>query len=252
MAPSRTGDAAESPEGDKSTTLGAYSKHMLRLAAPLLCLSTSAYAGSIKGTVLFEGEPPAQPTLERKEDPKCSKDRTDEAVVVTKGKLRDVVVRIKNGTAGQHKAPDKPALIDQQDCMYTPRVVGIVAGQKLQVRNSDGTFHNVWGQVANKDVFNKPQAPKAADLTLDPSTAKADDVIELKCGVHGWMHAYVAVQDHPYFAVTGTDGKFEIKDLAPGTYTLEAWHPELGTKSMKVVIGKGKKADITARFSYKR
>ena len=65
------------------------------------------------------------------------------------------------------------------------------------------------------------------------------------------MHAYITVQDHPYFAVSNTDGSFEIKGLAKGTYTLEAWHPELGTKSMTVVIGKGKRADVTARFSYK-
>jgi hypothetical protein len=135
--------------------------------------------------------------------------------------------------------------------MYSPRVVGIVAGQKIQVRNSDSTFHNVWGVVKTKDLFNKPQAPKAPDLTLDPSAAKPDDIVELKCGVHGWMHAYIAVQDHPYFAVTAADGSFEIKGLAKGTYTLEAWHPELGTKTMTVVIGKGKRADVTARFSFK-
>jgi plastocyanin len=143
-------------------------------------------------------------------------------------------------------------LIDQKDCMYTPRVVGIVAGQKLQVRNSDNTFHNVWGQVQAKDVFNKPQAPKADDLSLDPSTAKAGDIVDLKCGAHGWMKGYVAVQDHPFFAVTASDGSFTIKDLPQGTYTLEAWHPELGTKTMKVVIGKGKRADVSARFSYKQ
>jgi hypothetical protein len=224
---------------------------MTRFALALLCLSSTAYAGSIKGTVLFEGEPPAQETLQRDSDPKCSKNKTDEAVVVTKGKLRDVLVRIKNGTTGAHTAPATAAFLDQKDCMYTPRVVGIVAGQKLKVRNSDNTFHNVWGQVMNKDVFNKPQAPKAADLDLDPSTAKPDDVVELKCGVHGWMHAYVVVQDSPFFAVTTADGKFEIKDLPKGKYTLEAWHPTLGTKSMQIEIGKNKRADVTARFSYK-
>ena len=226
----------------------------MRRILPVLLVAAAApaYAGSIKGTVLFEGEPPEQPTLQRDSDPKCSKNKNDEAVVVTKGKLRDVVVRIKNGSGGKHDAPTTPVVIDQKDCMYAPRVVGIVAGQKLQVRNSDNTFHNVWGQVSNKDVFNKPHAAKAADLTLDPSTAKADDIVELKCGVHGWMKGYVAVQDHPYFAVTASDGSFTIKDLPQGTYTLEAWHPELGTKSMKVVIGKGKRADVTARFSYKQ
>jgi hypothetical protein len=225
---------------------------MKRFVLALVCVSSSAYAGSVKGTVLYEGEPPTQETLKRDSDPKCSKDRTDEAVVVTKGKLRDVVVRIKNGTAGKHTAPTAPVLLDQKDCMYSPRVVGIVAGQKLLVRNSDNTFHNVWGQVAGKDAFNKPQAPKAADLTLDPSAAKPDDIVELKCGVHGWMHAYVAVQDHPYFAVTAADGTFVIKDLPKGKYTLEAWHPTLGTKSMQIEIGKGKRADVTARFSYKQ
>lgn len=225
---------------------------MTRFALALVCVSSVAHAGSIKGTVLFEGDPPPQETLKRDSDPKCSADRSDEQVVVTKGKLRDVLVRIKNGTTGKHAAPTTPVLLDQKDCMYTPRVVGIVAGQKLLVRNSDKTFHNVWGQVANKNVFNKPQAAKAADLTLDPSTAKPGDVVELKCGVHAWMHAYVAVQDHPYFAVTDAAGKFEIDGLQPGTYTLEAWHPTLGAKSMKVVIGKGKKGDVTARFSYKR
>jgi hypothetical protein len=225
---------------------------MKRFALALVCLSSVAHAGSIKGTVLFEGEPPTQDKLQRDSDPKCSKDRTDEAIVVTKGKLRDVVVRIKNGTTGKHTPPTTPVLIDQKDCMYTPRVVGIVAGQKLLVRNSDNTFHNVWGQVAGKDAFNKPQAPKSSDLTLDPSAAAADSVVELKCGVHGWMHGYVAVQDSPFFAVTGTDGSFVIKDLPQGTYELEAWHPTLGTKTIKVVIGKGKRADVTARFSYKR
>lgn len=223
-----------------------------RAVLVLALTSSTAFAGSIKGTVLFEGEPPTQLVLKRDSDPKCSKGRTDEAIVVSKGKLRDVVVRIKNGTTkAKAAAPTAPVLIDQKDCMYTPRVVGIVAGQKLQVKNSDSTFHNVWGVVANKDLFNKPQAPKSADLTLDPSTAKAGDVVELKCGAHGWMHAYVAVQDTPYFAVTGSDGVFEIKGLPEGKYTLEAWHPTLGTKSMEVVIGKAKRADVTARFSYK-
>jgi hypothetical protein len=224
---------------------------MLRTVLAVLCLSSTASAGSVKGFVLFEGEPPTQETLRRDSDQKCSKNRADEAVVVTKGKLRDVVVRVKNGGGGKHTAPATAAFIDQQDCMYTPRVIGIIAGQKLQVRNSDNTFHNVWGTLANKDLFNKPQAPKAEDLTLDPSTAKAGDVVELKCGAHPWMHAYVTVQDHPYFAVTKADGTFEIKGLAIGTYELEAWHPTLGTKTMKIVIGKAKRGDVSARFSFK-
>jgi hypothetical protein len=224
---------------------------MSRLAFVLVCISSAASAGSVKGTVLFEGEAPTQPKLKRDVDPKCSKDRIDEAIVVTKGKLRDVVVRIKNGSTGKHDAPADAVVIDQKDCMYTPRVVGLVAGQKLAVRNSDNTFHNVHGILMGKDMFNKPMAPKAADLTLDASAAKPDDVIAMQCDVHGWMKAYAVVNDSPFFAVTGPDGVFEIKDLPVGDYTLEAWHPTLGTKTMTVKIGKAKRGDVTARFSYK-
>jgi len=225
---------------------------MTRHALVLVCLAAldpAAHAGSVKGTVLFEGEPPENKTPKREADPKCGKDRPDEAVVVTKGKLRDVVVRIKNGSTGAHDAPKDPVVLDQHGCDYVPRVVGIVAGQNVVVKNSDATFHNVWGQVAGKDVVNKQQGPKAADLTIDPAAAKPGDVVELKCGVHGWMHAYVAVQDHPFFAVTKEDGTYEIKGLPAGDYEIEAWHEKLKTQSQKVTVKDGEKAK--ADFSYK-
>src|SRR5689334_23761687 len=75
----------------------------------------------------------------------------------------------------------RSVLLDQKDCMYAPRVVGIVAGQKLQVRNSDNTFHNVWGQIANKDAFNKPQGPKAADLRSEEHTSELQSQFHLVC-----------------------------------------------------------------------
>lgn len=230
---------------------------MMRVLPLLILLHATAAAhadtpaGTIKGTVIFEGEAPDRKPLERRADPFCAKtERLSEDVIVTKGKLKDVLVRVQNGAAGKHAAPAAAAVIDQRECMYTPHVVGVVAGQKLLVRNSDGTFHNVHGRVSGKDLWNKPHAAQDPDLTLE--TAKAGDVVEIRCDVHPWMHAYAVVQDHPYFVVTGEDGAFEIKGLAPGTYTLEAWHPSLGTKSMTVKIGTGPKAAVTARFSYKQ
>ena len=61
-------------------------------------------------------------------------------------------------------------------------------------------------------------------------TAK-EVMVPFKCDVHGWMNAYVGVLDHPYFAVTDKDGKFELKALPPGTYTIEAWHEKLGAQT---------------------
>jgi plastocyanin len=229
----------------------------MRAVLALLVLTSVAHAqkakpGSIKGTVIFEGEAPERAKLVRDTDPYCAKvEKLSEDVVVTKGRLKDVLVRVKNGTAGKHAAPAQPAAIDQKDCMYTPRVLGVMVGQKLGVRNSDGTFHNVHGTLGGKLLWNKPHASGDGPLTLDTSP-KAGDVVEVVCDVHPWMKAYAVVQDHPFFAVTGEDGTFEIKGLAPGKYTLEAWHPTLGTKTMPVKIGVGPKAAVTARFSFKK
>jgi hypothetical protein len=208
--------------------------------------------GIIKGTVIFEGAAPVRAPVRRDADPYCAKtEKLDDDVIVTKGKLKDVLVRIKNGTMGTHATPDAPVLLDQKDCTYVPRVVGVMPGQKLVVKNSDGTFHNVNGQIhGGKSLWNKPHEPKGPDLSLEAKAA-AGDVIDIVCNVHPWMHSYALVQDHPYFAVTGEDGAFEIKDLAPGTYTLEAWHPTLGQKTLTVKIGVGAKATVTARIGYK-
>ncbi|HEY1550506.1 MAG TPA: carboxypeptidase regulatory-like domain-containing protein [Kofleriaceae bacterium] len=224
------------------------------VACSVACVSSVALAGSVKGTVLFEGEPPTQPVLKRDSDLKCSQNRADEQIVVAKGKLRDVVVRVKNGTAKQPAAaPTTQVVIDQEDCMYSPRVVAIVAGQPVVVHNSDNTFHNVHGSLfgAAKDLFNTPQGPGAENVAVDASAAKPGDVVQLQCDVHPWMRSYIAVNDTPYFAVTGADGTFDIEGLPEGTYTLEAWHPTLGVRTLKIVIGKAKRGDVTARFSYK-
>jgi len=211
----------------------------------------AAPAGTVQGTVIFEGEAPDNAQLVRDSDPYCAKTpRLADDVVVTKGKLKDVVVRVKNAPASSVR-PKGPVLLDQKECMYAPRVVTVAPGQRLAVRNSDGTFHNVNGSIRGKLLWNKPQAAKDPDLTLD-QTARAGDVIDVVCNVHPWMHAYAVVVDHPFVAITGTDGKFTISGLPPGKYTLEAWHPTLGTRTLDIRIGTGAKATVPARISYKK
>jgi len=207
-------------------------------------------AGKITGTVIFEGVPPVRKDLKRDTDPYCAKNPAlADDVIVTKGKLKDVFVRLKNVPAGRITAPPAP-VIDQRDCTYSPRVIGVAPGAKIAVRNSDGTFHNVNGSVSGKLLWNKPMAAKDPDLALDAG-ARPGEVIDVVCNVHPWMRAYAVVVDHPYFGVTGEDGTFTIGNLPAGAYTLEAWHPKLGTRTLDIKIGTGAKAIVPARISYK-
>lgn len=206
-------------------------------------------AGSITGTVSFKGTPPARTALDRKSDPVCARtQRLAEDVVVEGGKLRDVHVRIKIGTAGKHPAPETPAVITQTECMYTPRVVGVIAGQKLEVRNGDPTFHNVRGTLGKQILWNLAHLAGGEPLVRS-DLGKAGEVVSLHCDVHPWMAAWAVVSDHPYFAVTGADGSFTLDGVPPGAYTLEAWHPTLGLQTTKVKVKKGKAAKAVFSFA---
>src|SRR4051812_21125237 len=167
-------------------------------------------APGIKGTVVFDGEPPERLKLRRDTDPYCAKldqaaAKLSDDVIVTHGKLKDVVIRIQSSSAppraGKAAPLPPPARIDQTECTYAPRVLAVVAGQQLAVHNSDGTFHNVHGTAGGKQLWNKPASPGDPELALD-TTAKPGEVIDVVCDVHPWMHAYALVVDRAPFAVT--------------------------------------------------
>ncbi len=207
-------------------------------------------AGSITGKVVFTGEPPARKKLLRDSDAVCAAtEKYNEDVMVTDGGLRDVVVRVVNPPAFDAASLGKQVIINQTQCMYEPRVVGVVVGQALAVQNGDPTFHNVRATLADKQLWNNAH-PKAAPAIVKENVGQAGDVVELHCDVHPWMHAYAYVQASPYFAVTSTDGGFAIGGLPPGKYRVEAVHPLLGTKTSTVTVGKGARAKAKTSFAF--
>jgi plastocyanin len=211
-----------------------------------------ATAGSVMGTITLEGTAPAAETIRMNSDPACAELATDTEteyyVVGDSGGLGNVFVYVKEGLEGRNfPVPDEPAMIDQQGCRYTPHVFGMRVGQTLNIRNSDDTLHNIHATPAANAEFNMGQPIQG--MEFDRTFEEAEVMVPFKCDVHSWMNAYVGVLDHPYFAVTGNDGSFDISELPPGDYVVEAWHEELGTQTQNVTVGEGGTAEVSFTFT---
>lgn len=230
-------------------------RHFLVLVSAALALVLTAgpvFAAGVTGTVTYNGKVPSLKPLAMDADPGCAAKHTSpvpsEVLVLGAGNtMANVMVRVKNPPAGTHPTPTQPVVIDQKGCQYHPHVLGIRVGQTLKLKNSDGVLHNVHALPKVNTPFNK--AMPANLLEADAKFGKEEGMFLVKCDVHGWMTAYVGVFGNSYFAVSGTDGKYSIPSLPPGTYELEAWHEKLGVKTATVTVTADKPASANFAFA---
>lgn len=221
-------------------------------AAPDAKKVDTATAGTIKGTVVFEGTAPANPVIKMMSDPACvaanTSPVTSESYLVDNGHLQNVFVYIKDGLGNKYlfDTPTEPVKIEQKGCRYQPHVLGLRVSQPLEIINDDSTLHNVHGMPQTNQEFNYGQP--VTGMKNDVTFTAPEVLIPFKCDVHAWMNAYIGVVNHPYFAVTGKDGGFELKTVPPGTYTVEAVHEKLGKQTQTVTLGDKDSKDITFTF----
>jgi hypothetical protein len=206
---------------------------------------------TVSGVIHFTGAAPTNPKIDMSQESACqgkyTTPPTDPQYVVKDGKLGNVFVYVKAGLPANatYPAPTEEVTIDQNGCLYHPRIFGVMTNQKIVIKNSDNVLHNIKALPKDNRPFNISQ-PQAG-MTSTRTFTTQEVMVPLECNVHGWMHAYVGVLSHPFFATSGNDGSFSIKNLPPGTYTIEAWHEKLGTQQQTVTVGAGetKVADFT-------
>jgi plastocyanin len=202
----------------------------------------------IRGTVRFEGKAPQAKAISMAADPSCAKQHTSpvmaqEVMADEKGDLENVIVFVSEGLGdGRFDPPAQPAVVEQKGCMYLPHVLALRANQPLQIVNDDSTSHNIHPVPANNREWNKAEPPGAK---MEETFAREEIAIPVKCNVHPWMRGYIAVFKHPFFAVTGKDGGFDLSNLPPGTYTIKAWHEKLGTSTQKMTINANETKEIS-------
>lgn len=211
-----------------------------------------AKVGSIAGVVRFEGAAPERKTLSIGGTGGCpehSEPTLSEDAIVENGCVANVFVCIQSGLQGWDVPPSKGEshALDQKGCVYTPHVLGLRVGETLLVRNSDPTTHNVKVTSRANDTLNPIQAPGGPPVEWKP--AKKEIGVLFECNLHPWMKSWVCVVDHPWFAVTGADGRFVLQGVPPGDYVVEAWHEKFGKKTAKVTVEPG--GNPQASFTYK-
>ena len=223
-------------------------------AAPVFTVD-AATDGTISGTVKYTGVRPKPKPIDMSSDPSCvaahkGKAYDESLIVGAKGGLGNAFVFIEKGLEGKHFAvPTAAVTIDQAGCWFRPRVLGLQTGQTLDVVNSDPVTHNIHPMATVNREWNHSQGP--GDPPMHRTFSKQEIMIPVKCNIHGWMHAFLGVVDHPYFATTTDDGTFTLPNLPPGTYTVTAWHETLGRQSTTITVAASGKAEANLSFAAK-
>ena len=216
-------------------------KALLGVLLLLPVAATEDKTFTVSGTVFVVGAvKPAKPNKRLGDDPSCcalhpNQLPTVETLVVDNaGGVRWAFVYVKKGLEGKTFEPPKtPVTIDQKGCLYTPHLAGAQVGQLVNFHNTDPVLHNVHGLPFTNKEFNFGQVNGA---TSGVKFTAAEVPVKVVCNVHPWMGSFVCVVDHPFFAVTDEAGKFEIRGLPAGTYTLGVWHEGLTFPDQALIV----------------
>lgn len=211
--------------------------------------------GSVQGTVRFTGTPPGPRKLLITKDPQvCGEGERiiEDVSVAENGGLRNVAIYlegVERGKAWGTSPPDDA--LDQRGCRFLPEMAIVRKDQAIAITNSDPVPHNIHAYEvigrARRTLFNVAQPqPGTMTKTITPRTAP---MVKVECDLHNFMEGWVFVAQTPYTTLVNTEGQFVLGEVPPGSYTLKAWHPTLGTQETEIQIEVGKTNTVSLEFS---
>jgi len=202
---------------------------------------------TITGSVKFDGAAPKPSKIDMSQDPACKGANEAENIVVSGGDLANVFVYVKDGLGNRtFDVPKDPVVLDQSGCKYHPHVLGVMAGQTVQIKNDDQTTHNIHPTPKDNREWNESQPPSSP--AIEKNFAREEIMLPVKCNQHPWMKMYISVVKTPFYAVTDKSGKYEIKGLPPGDYTIAFVHEKLGEQDQKVTVGAKETKNVDQSF----
>jgi plastocyanin len=249
---SREEEGTDDQEAQTATTASATTAPSAAPAGAGAAAAVSADAATISGTVKLATAPPKMPVLQMAADPYCQSQHPtpvldEEVVTGPGGELANVFVYIKQ-VNGNYPAPSTPVVIDQHGCQYRPHALALQVGQPLQIKNSDATLHNIHALPNVNPQFNEGQPVQGMVSTKKFDKAEITP-FRIKCDVHGWMKAFMAVMPHPFYSVSQGNGSFTISNLPPGQYTIVAWHEKYGSQEQQITVAP--KESKAVNFTFK-
>ncbi len=215
--------------------------------APAAPPSEPATGAPVSGTVKFDGAAQKAPKIDMSQDPGCKGTNEAENVVVNGGDLANVFVYVKDGLGSRtFDVPATPVVLEQSGCKYHPHVLGVMAGQTVQIKNSDPTTHNIHPTPKDNREWNESQPPSSP--AIEKNFAREEIMLPVKCNQHPWMKMYINVVKTPFYAVTDKDGQYEIKGLPPGDYTIAFVQEKLGEQDQKVTVAAKESKTVDQSF----
>jgi plastocyanin len=205
--------------------------------------TTVVDGGSIVGRVKFSGTvtPPQKVEISKDQDVCGKTEKIDETLLIGENHgLQNVLVSLLDIPQGKGFTDSVP-ILDQRDCQYIPHLVLVPVGKPLIILNNDRILHSVHTYSAKNPAFNRAQARFKKEIR---ETFLQPEIIKLTCDVHSWMSGWIIVQEHPYFAVSGKDGSFDLLDIPAGKYGVRFWHEALGTREITLVVEGGKRVVV--------